>query len=95
MRIEHALILALIGLFLILTCQPVLQSSVDLGLPAPGRTDLMECDITQRTCALEVVLVLRDVDLRRATDPAPVITPLHLDGPHARTMLACLPPPAK
>jgi hypothetical protein len=95
MRTEHSLILALILLFLILTCRPVLRPEEDPGQFGGGRVDVLAVDITQRTCALEVVLSLQELDAPHMLYPSPGRIRMPWDAWPGNTMLACLPAPTK
>jgi hypothetical protein len=91
LHVERLIARVLIVLFFICTYDhnsPVVAST---ELLARGNEDVLEYDIIQRTCALEVVLVVRDrEDLRSAArlhDADPVPVELRSSG----TMLACMP----
>lgn len=87
--------LALVALFLLCSHHRRGVVAADAMHPDGSETNVPGFDIVQRTCALEVVLAMRDIDAWRAIDSSPEVMPMHLDSQPGQTMLACLPAPTK
>lgn len=95
MRAKLLVLLTLVSLFLVCSFQPRGFVGMDAMHAADSSRHLRDVDIVQRTCALEVVLAVREIDAWSTNDTSPVITPIQLDARPGNTMLACLPATAK
>lgn len=85
--------LSLVALFLVFSYEQDITRDFNDG-PAPeGIPDLRDFDIVQRTCALEVVLVLRELEEQRAAERD--TAPIPLETQPSGTMLACVPTPTE
>ena len=95
MRVQRLVALVLVVFFFLCTYDRDGPVAAGTALLARGNEDDIEYDIIQRTCALEVVLVVRDRDDLRAHDGIHDNAPMHLNAEPAGIMLACMPPRAE
>ncbi|MBK9175147.1 MAG: hypothetical protein IPM46_02185 [Flavobacteriales bacterium] len=95
MRAKSLVVLVLVALFLLCSFHRDAALAFDDQRTADADVDLLEFDLVQRTCALEVVLAVRDPDALHAIEPSLEPTPIHWDAQPGSSTLACLPAPAK
>lgn len=82
-----------VALFLVFSYQQDAARDFDDG-PAPdGIPDIRYFDVVQRTCALEVVLVVRSMEGRRTEERD--TTPVPLVARPSGNLLACVPAPTE
>lgn len=94
MRTNSLIAFCCAALFLAWTACPDGASASRTQRTSDAHEDLLEADIEQRTCALEVVLAVHNMPVPHVADNAPLKGPMPMDVPPGGA-LACLPPPTE
>lgn len=93
MPTKSLIALSLVALFLVFSYEQDTTCEINDGPAQDGIPDIRDFDIVQRTCALEVVLVLRELEGRRAAERD--TAPIPLESQPSGILLACVPSPTE